>query len=234
MFYQDRSVPQAVKEIISSNEFYLKAIKSGIVNYTALANKIQAEVESITGSNINIGTIVVAIKRFADNLNKEKEQLRSEQTLINKNNNDTQSQDARMTLTDSIVDIDIKNKNTLKNIFTLIDELTNDLLFDYNLLQTHDKIKIFTENIFESRKVISILTERYQGKITEGLSKITITLSFENIDKIRHLLFNIFEILNNYKIILNNIFFTNKEIVLILDSNYAPKAYELLRKKMLR
>lgn len=234
MFYQDRSVPQAVKEVITSNEFYLKAIKSGIVNYTALANKIQPEVEDITGSNINIGTIVVAIKRFADNLNKDKEHSTSEQIFIDQKINEVQPRDARMTLTDSIVDIDIKNHNISKNIFNLIDELTNDILFDYNLVQTHDKIKIFTEDIFESRKIISKLIEIYQGKITEGLSKITVTISYENSDKIRILLFNIFEILNNYKIILNNIFFTNKEIILILDSNNAAKAYDLLRKKILK
>lgn len=234
MFYQDRSVPQAVKEVITSNEFYLKAIKSGIVNYTALANKIQPEVEDITGSNINIGTIVVAIKRFADNLNKDKEHSTSEQIFIDQKINEVQPRDARMTLTDSIIDIDIKNHNISKNIFNLIDELTNDILFDYNLVQTHDKIKIFTEDIFESRKIISKLIEIYQGKITEGLSKITVTISYENSDKIRILLFNIFEILNNYKIILNNIFFTNKEIILILDSNNAAKAYDLLRKKILK
>ena len=68
MYNRDFSVPQAIKEIIVSNDFYLKAIKSGIVNYTALANKIHKDVESITLSSVNIGTIIVAIKRFADEL----------------------------------------------------------------------------------------------------------------------------------------------------------------------
>jgi len=71
MYMKDFSVPQAIKEIITSNDFYLKAIKLGIVNYTALANKIHKEVEALTESNVNIGTIIVAIKRFADELNKE-------------------------------------------------------------------------------------------------------------------------------------------------------------------
>ena len=71
MYIKDFSVPQAIKEIITSNDFYLKAIKLGIVNYTALANKIHKEVEALTESNVNIGTIIVAIKRFADELNRE-------------------------------------------------------------------------------------------------------------------------------------------------------------------
>ena len=47
MYIRDFSVPQAIKEIIISNDFYLKAIKLGIVNYTALANKIHKDVEVI-------------------------------------------------------------------------------------------------------------------------------------------------------------------------------------------
>ena len=70
MHIRDFSVPQAVKEIITSNDFYFKAIKSGIINYTALANKIHKDVESLIDSNVNIGTIIVAIKRFADELYK--------------------------------------------------------------------------------------------------------------------------------------------------------------------
>src|SRR5688572_15098963 len=80
MYVRDISVPQAVKEIILSNDLYLKAVKSGIANYTAIANKIQPDVESVTGTRVNIGTIVVAIRRFADLINKSKilENLRTE------------------------------------------------------------------------------------------------------------------------------------------------------------
>ena len=40
----------------------------GIANYTALAIKIKPEVDRIIGSEININTIVVSIKRIADAL----------------------------------------------------------------------------------------------------------------------------------------------------------------------
>ncbi len=83
MYMRDFSVPQAIKEIIISNDFYLKAIKLGIVNYTALANKIHKDVEALTDSNVNIGTIIVAIKRFADELNKSNNYV----SAINNNKN---------------------------------------------------------------------------------------------------------------------------------------------------
>src|ERR671939_1772217 len=67
------SVPQAVRAVLASNNLYLQALSSGIANYTALAQKIKTEVEKITGIEVQIGTIVVAIKRFADTLIKEQE-----------------------------------------------------------------------------------------------------------------------------------------------------------------
>jgi hypothetical protein len=245
MYVRDISVPQAVKEIILSNDLYLKAVKSGIANYTAIANQIQPDVESVTGTRANIGTIVVAIKRFADLINKSRnlEHLRSEAEpngkFLNRNESQEQksfisSQDARMKLTGSIIDIDLGNQNSFKNVNDLLDEFTQETLMDYNLIRTTEKIRIVTEDMFNSRKIITSLTEKCNGKITEGLSRITITLFSDNIVGIRQLLFNIFDILNNYKITLNNVIFSSNEIVLILERNQAIHTYDLLQKKIFR
>jgi hypothetical protein len=80
--------------------------------------------------------------------------------------------------------------------------------------------------------VILNLREKYNGNITEGLSKITLTLSNEDIILTRQILYHIFDMINNYKITLNNAFFTNKEIILILRGSEAAKAYDLLRRKL--
>jgi hypothetical protein len=58
-----------------------------------------------------------------------------------------------------------------------------------------------------------------------------LTLSDENIIVTRHVLYHIFDMINNYKITLKNAFFTNKEIVLILGGGEAAKTYDLLRRK---
>jgi hypothetical protein len=91
---------------------------------------------------------------------------------------------------------------------------------------------IFTEDIQESRKIILDLKEKYNGKITEGLSKITLTLSNEDIMLTRQILYHIFDMINNYKITISNAFFTNKEIILILGGSEAAKTYDLLRRKL--
>lgn len=245
MYVRDISVPRAVKEIILSNDLYLKAVKSGIANYTAIANKIQPDVEAVTGTRVNIGTIVVAIKRFADLINKsinlENQKLEEESNgnyVVGNESNESKSpispQDARMKLTGSIIDIDLGNQNSFKNVYDLLDEFTQETLMDYNLIRTTEKIRIVTEDMFNSRKIISSITEKCNGKITEGLSRITISLFFDNIVGIRQLLFSIFDVLNNYKITLNNVFFGSNEIVLILERDQAIRAYELLQNKIFR
>ncbi len=243
MHIRDFSVPQAVKEIITSNDFYFKAIKSGIINYTALANKIHKEVESLIDSNVNIGTIIVAIKRFADELYKTDNYSPSRNNNSGSDSNydvndpkkidfSMSPNDVRMTLTGSMIDINFNNDNMIKDISDIIYDFSKDTFFEYNLIHTAKKMCIFTEDIQESRKIILDLKEKYNGKITEGLSKITLTLSNEDIILTRQILYQIFDMINNYKITISNAFFTNKEIILILGGSEAAKTYDLLRRKL--
>jgi hypothetical protein len=239
---RDLSVPQAIKEIIISNDFYLKAIKLGIVNYTALANKIHKDVESLTESNVNIGTIIVAIKRFADELNKADNysltfnnnqksgsnynQNESKDTLVSSPQNDV-----RMTLIGSIIDINFNKDSAVNDIPEIIKNFSKDTIIDYNIIHTTKKLYIFTEDIQESRKIIGILKNKYNGNINDGLSKITLTLANDDIISTRHILYHIFDMINNHKITLKNAFFTSKEIILILGESEAAKVYDLLSKK---
>ncbi|VFJ12989.1 hypothetical protein [Candidatus Nitrosocosmicus franklandus] len=239
MYVRDVSVPQAVKEIILSNELYSKAIKSGIANYTAIANKIQPEVESSAGTKVNIGTIVVAIKRLADmmlangfdnrenNLNDNDDDNDKKESLIRSPS--LTPQEARMKLTGSIIDVDLANQESFTIVNDMLNKLAREDWFDFNLVRTAEKIRIVTEDMINSRKIIASLTEDCQGKVTEGLSKITITLFYENMEGIRRLLFGIFDILGNHKIAIHNVFFTSNEIILILERNHAVRAYDLLQ-----
>lgn len=239
MYVRDASVPQAVKEIILSNDLYSKAIESGIANYTAIANKIQTEVENATGTKVNIGTIVVAIKRLADiiiinGINSSDVHARDNED--NKNQTGKQShgpslspQDARMKLTGSIIDIDLGNQNSFKAVSDMLNDLSGADLFDYNLVRTAEKIRIVTEDMLNSRKIIASLTADCHGKVTEGLSKITITFFNEDINGIRKLLFGIFNVLGNHKITIHNVFFTSNEIVVIIERKQAIRVYDLLQ-----
>jgi hypothetical protein len=91
------SVPHAVKQVIGSNGLYFQALRTGIVNYTALAQKIKPDVEKLTKNIVNLNTLVVAIKRFADTLEDNGRNL-SVPTIDG----------IRMSLTGSILDLDFR------------------------------------------------------------------------------------------------------------------------------
>jgi hypothetical protein len=222
------SVPHAIREVLSSNTLYLQALKSGIANYTALAQRIKSDVETIVGSQVNVGTIVVAIKRFADILEKEKQD--EEKKPINTH----PMNGARMSLTGSIIDIDFDRE---------LDELSNilDEVFEkesgYNLFQTNKQLRLFTEDIDEIRNIVSTASKKFDFKLKEGLSKITINFpsstSYNNEQTpYNDVLSLVSDVLFNNQIPLYNAFFAPNETVLILKNKDAARAYELLRAKI--
>jgi hypothetical protein len=222
------SVPHAIREVLSSNTLYLQALKSGIANYTALAQRIKSDVETIVGSQVNVGTIVVAIKRFADVLEKEK------QDEEKKPSNTHPMNGARMSLTGSIIDIDFDRE---------LDELSNilDEVFEkesgYNLFQTNKQLRLFTEDIDEIRNIVSTASKKFDFKLKEGLSKITINFpsstSYNNEQTpYNDVLSLVSDVLYNNQIPLYNAFFAPNETVLILKNKDAARAYELLRAKI--
>ena len=232
------SVPQAVRTILASNNLYFQALSSGIANYTALAQKIKTEVEKITGIEVQIGTIVVAIKRFADTLIKEQE--KEDKPGIN-----DRIGGARMSLTGSIIDVDFEDRE-FDEISNILEGFFENESGSYNIFQTNKQLKLFAEDIEEIRNIVSTASKRFDGKIKEGLSKITITLpssaasasALDSSDEERqrlsqkpdyNMLSLVSDVLYNNQISLYNAFFASNEIVLILNNKDAAKAYELLR-----
>jgi hypothetical protein len=226
------SVPQAVRAVLTSNSMYLQALSSGIANYTALAQKIKTEVEKITGIEVQLGTIVVAIKRFADTLYKERQE--KDKIIINYS-----LQGARMSLTGSIIDVDFEDRG-FDEISNILDEFLEKESGSYNIFQTNKQLRLFAEDLEEIRKIVSIASKKFDGKITEGLSKIRITLPSSGEERRQeqqpspyyNILFLVSDILHDNQIPLHNAFFDRNEIVLILSDKDAARAYELLRAKM--
>ena len=88
------SMPEVVREIITRNRSIYDCMKMDVINFTALAVKIQADVEKTMGGPVHLNTIVVAIKRYADSFETTNEMI-DEPVL----------KDARLTLTDGIMGI---------------------------------------------------------------------------------------------------------------------------------
>ena len=232
MYSNIPSVSRAIRDILFSNSIYLNSLKLGIANYTALAIKIKPEVEKMVGSQININTIVVSIKRIADTIQQQQQQ-QSEQDLKIAQDEKEMITGARISLTGSILDVEFdKEMENIEKIFDLFDR-ESDIRF--NIFQSKNHIKLFIENISDIKKILNNDPQKVVGlnSIKEGVSMITISLPWQGNEfrKTYQLLSMISNILYNNEILLHNAFFTPNEIVLIISDSDAAKVYELLRVK---
>jgi hypothetical protein len=224
MYSNIPSVSKAIKDILFSNSIYLNSLKLGIANYTAIAIKIKPEVDRMVGSEVNINTIVVSIKRIADalqrNLNLDNITQEEKENLAG----------ARISLTGSILDVEFdKEMENIEKVLELFDR-ESDIRF--NIFQSKNHMNLFIENISEIKKILNNYSQTITPtKIKEGGSMITISLPWEETElrKTYQLLSMISNILYNNQISLHNAFFTPNEIVLIINDRDAAKVYELLR-----
>ena len=274
---QSMTITQAIRQVLSTNEIYLRALQLGIANYTALAERIKSEVERLVGSTVNVGTEIVVIKRLADSL--ERERLESKRGRMNDitdqetdgvqsthqavaRPNDTPFNGARLSLTDSIIDIGLfgidEDKFFKDKISGVLEEIL-DKETRYSLFKTSRHLRLFAEDIAEVRKLISVISSKFDHKVNEGLSRITITLPTtpdnNNNDRKKNssyfidtngmednehtkdnphdIMSKILNILYNNNIPLHDAFLTPSEIVLILNNKNAARAYEIIRSNIL-
>ena len=214
------SVPDAVRDIITRNRSIYDCIKMDLVNYTALAVKIQKDVETQVGGPINLNTIVVAIKRYADSFEK-KDEIQQEAVLKN----------ARLSLTDGVVDIKfsteefgINDTATLMGKFTQIDP-------DYEFFRFTDSFRVLTEDILDVRKLLESLPLQ-KNTFQTGLAKISIRVP--EVQGGSDIVSYVSEILHNNGIELVNAYFSQDEIVIVLREKDAARAYEILRSEISR
>jgi len=214
------SVPEVVREIITRNRSIFDCMKMDLINYTALAVKIQSDVERVLGNSVNLNTIVVAIKRFADSLDL-KDEVEEQSVLKN----------ARLALTDGIVDIKFSIKNSQG-----IDPLTilakfSKITSDYDFFRSSDSFRFLTEDIDDIRHIFDTLPNR-ENIFSTGLAKIRISMP-QNQNK-SDVVSYVAEVLHNNGVELVNAFFSQDNIIIILKEKDASRAYEILHSDILR
>src|SRR3989442_12368407 len=213
------SVPDAVREIITRNRSIYDCIKMDLINYTALAVKIQRDVESQVGP-VNLNTIVVAIKRYADSFEK-KEEVQQESVLKN----------SRLSLTDGIVDIKFSTEEFgINDTATLMDKFTQ-IDPDYEFFRFTDSFRVLTEDILDVRKLLESLPLQ-KNTFQTGLAKISILVP--EVQGGSDIVSYVSEILHNNGIELVNAYFGQDEIVIVLREKDAARAYEILRSEISR
>ena len=213
------SVPEAVRTIVSKNRSIYDCIKMDLINYTALAVKIQPEVEKILGNAVNLNTIVVAIKRYADSF-EIKEQIREESILKN----------ARLSLTDGIMDVrfSVKDSNEMDPM-TILDKFSK-VTNNYEFFRLSDSFRFLTEDVQDVREIFNSVSERED--LSTGLAKIRIAIpdSHNQSDVVSY----VAEVLHVNGIELVNAFFSQDNIIIILNERDSSRAYDVLHSDIMR
>jgi len=214
------SVPEVVREIITRNRSIYDCMKMDLINYTALAVKIQPEIERILGNSVNLNTVVVAIKRYSDSF-EIKEEVKEESVLKN----------ARLALTDGIMDIkfSIKDSNEIDPVAILdkFSKITNN----YEFFRVSDSFRFLAEDIEDIRQIFSNVSNR-DDMFSTGLAKIRISIptSQNQSDVVSY----VAEVLHTNGIELVNAFFSQDSIVIILNEKNSSRAYDILHSDIMR
>ena len=158
------SIPEIVREIVTRNRSIYDCMKMDLVNYTALAVKIQPEIEKVLGGSVNLNTIVVAIKRYADSF-ETKVNIKEESVLKN----------ARIVLTDGMMDIKFSKKDSAEMDPTLILDKFSKITSNYEFFRLSDSFRFFTEDMESIRQIFENIPNR-ENMFSTGLAKIRISI----------------------------------------------------------
>jgi len=214
------SIPEVVREMITRNRSIYDCMKMDLINYTALAVKLQPEIEKVLGNSVNLNTVVVAIKRFADSF-EIKDEVKDESVLKN----------ARLALTDGIMDIkfSIKDSNEMDPM-AILDKFSK-VTSNYEFFRVSDSFRFLAEDMDDVRQIFNNVSNR-ENMFSTGLAKIRISIptSQNQSDVVSY----VAEVLHENGIELVNAFFSQDSIVIILNEKDASRAYDILHSDILR
>ncbi len=213
-------VPEVVREIIIRNRSIYDCMKMDLINFTALAVKIQPEIEKILGNSVNLNTVVVAIKRYADSF-ETKEEIKEESVLKN----------ARLALTDGIMDIKFSIKDSSEmDPMTILDRFSK-ITNNYEFFRLSDSFRFLAEDMEDIRQIFRNFSNK-DDMFNTGLAKIRISIptSQNQSDVVSY----VADVLHTNGIELENAFFSQDSIIIILNEKDSSRAYDILHSDIMR
>ena len=212
------SIPDVVREIITRNRSIHDCMAMDIINYTALAVKIQPQVEKQIGNAVQLNTIVVAIKRYADAFEKN-ENVVDEPVL----------KDARLSMTDRIMGMRWTMKDLLDRDMAKMFAEAEKAFSNSEFFRLGDSFTVLADDSDVTRRIFQNFPK--ENLYSSGLAKIRIQVPEQNRADI---LSFVTGILHRNSIELVDALFSRNGIVLFLKADQAPLAFEKIRSEIPR
>ena len=207
-----------VEEIIKKSPFLEEALAEGIINLSSLSRQIKAEIDEELQKDVQIGAIVMALKRLSPKFDPNLK-IRVKK-VINK-----------------LGDITVRSKityYTFANSETIIDKQTELLK---RLKGKKDTFFTFTQGVYETTIILSDsehsdVDSLFRGETliqeTSGLSSITIKLPSENAD-VSGIYYFILKKIAWEGINISDIISTMHEFTIIVDDESIDRAFSILK-----
>ncbi len=214
------SVPEVIREIITQNRSIYDCMKMDVINYTALAVRIQPIIEKYLGTSVNLNTIVVAIKRYSDSF-EQKAEIKNESILKN----------ARLSLTDGMLGIKFSSDDFRTEDAASLMNKFSQIIPDFEFFRLSDSFRVLTEDLAGIRELFGTFSNE-ENKFITGLAKIKIIIPPEQ--NRNDVASYVAEILHSNGIEPANAFFSQDNITIVLNEKDASRAYEILRSEIVR
>lgn len=207
-----------VEEIIKKSPFLEEALAEGIINLSSLSRQIKPEIDEITRKDVQIGAIVMALKRLSPKFDPNlKIKVKK---VINK-----------------LGDITVRSKITYYTFFnseTIVEKQANLLK---KLQGKKDIFFAFSQGVYETTIILSdsehegfddIFKDETLVQKTQGLSSLTIKLPSENSD-VSGIYYFILKKIAWEGINILDIISTMHEFTIIVDDDSIDRAFTILK-----
>jgi len=207
MKQKQNSLAKSVREHLQEKPYLMYAIENGVVNYSALAQKISPAIEDTLNRKVSMEAIAVSIRRYAETLVKESTVQESKLLKL--------LSTAQINMKNNIVDITFKKGDLkIKDIKPIM--MSSGSTSETLVINNEDLVNVDLVNALEIRKdlvEISIITDPDVESIPGFVQYTTGLLAENNI--------NLVEVLSCYT-----------DTSFIVEKKDATKAYEILSKKL--
>ena len=207
-----------VEEIIKKSPFLEEALAEGIINLSSLSRQIKPEIDEITKHDVQIGAIVMALKRLSPKFDPNlKIKVKK---VINK-----------------LGDITVRSKityYTFRNSDTIVDKQAELLK---KIKGKKDTFFAFSQGVYETTIILSdsehddvdsIFKNESLIQETKGLSSLTIKLPSENAD-VSGIYYFILKKIAWEGINILDIISTMHEFTIIVDDDSIDRAFTILK-----
>lgn len=214
------TVSQVVDDLIKDSPFLEEGLEEGLINLSSLARQLKPKIEAKLYKDVQVGAIVMALKRLSISLAGQPKDVRLKNVLQNLGDITVRSGISEFTysnsptLTQNQAEV-MQKASEIKNSFLTI----TDGIYETSLFVSTN-LTIYIEQIFNS--------ENLKAKLT-GLSSITIIIP-EEATQIPGVYYSILKKLAWEGINIIEVISSFTELTIILEEKNVDKAFSALKK----